>query len=214
MLAAAEALPAIGIHLQTWILVPGMEKAPHLVLSVQFQPKTAGHLAAIQFFQSSKSVATLSPPCSARSPPPPPVSPGTVSHGADAGDQLLLICRQKIAVHVVAQDRNTPPPLCVNLQSDLPLLPAGQTAQVPKVEAILRPVQQQGGNSSLSTFPGFCAIVCGGKGGYLLSCPRFHRPSRCATSGAGILLCSFAVHWFTSFCAFTHSLCFCETYST
>ena len=47
MLTAAETLPAVGIHLQAGVFVPGMEKAPHLVLPVQLQPQAAGYCAAI-----------------------------------------------------------------------------------------------------------------------------------------------------------------------
>lgn len=61
MLTTSETLPAIGVHLQAWVFVPGMEKAPYLVLPVQLQSQVAGYLAAIQFFSSLKS-ATMAPP--------------------------------------------------------------------------------------------------------------------------------------------------------
>jgi hypothetical protein len=50
MLTTAETLPAIGVHLQTRVLVPDMEEAPRLVLSVYFQSQAAGNRAAILFF--------------------------------------------------------------------------------------------------------------------------------------------------------------------
>nr|DAP10860.1 MAG TPA: hypothetical protein [Caudoviricetes sp.] len=46
-------------------------------------------------------------------------------------------------------------------------------------------------------------IVIKGSGGHLSSCPRFRCLSRCATSGAGLFLCSF--HSLHPPCAFIQS---------